>query len=561
MHPTLDLSNISKLPYRIQRLARTVVDPTGSVRDTLRLREHASQLPSAQGNLLLPVFYMNLDLARIPSLDQLDSPVSLRSDYVSKAYASVLAIYTLENFEPDVFVEIFSRLWPWVRFVHTYCNYLDFVGFPSGLYPSEQDISFRFLLFIGEFQVHAACAQVIGATPGLCSIVGGAWAFLVDDVLNPDVRTLGFGDLAGFMLGPLVASSPTNLEDLVDGVEKDENSNANELGPLATLLLPQGFVKALTVAAAAASLASVAYDNTDSVVECLAFLRNVLSTSHGCALLPEAIQNGLLYTLVMCGARGIESTHVTYFLSTILPASLVHHTVLRDIKGPLLEVADVVSTEAFRRSEMSDAWQEFHELALQRLEVLNTFLSREHASLKACDNVQVCPLECLLHNLSQFGSSAALNVYVYTIARGSARSSTGNTEVIEAPVKRTAFSLSYWEVLISPRDRAFIRMLLHHDYAAARPAIYLRIILFMKRHPGKQFVVAFDYTAGAAAIEVQSVDAEGLLEYDVRRGGARLSWILPLRRACTHVYEKLQAIAQELPPGPAHETWDSPVLS
>ncbi|KAJ7111691.1 hypothetical protein C8R44DRAFT_742077 [Mycena epipterygia] len=266
-------------------------------------------------------------------------------------------------------------------------------------------------------------------------MVRGAWTFLVESCRNPEVLDIAFPDLATFLLGPLVGEDPRSLQELMDGVggnledvaslvmrswqvlvgdsastalvdsafglhgitaftvhvdsmlTLDEESDDSDPGPLTALLLCRGIVETLT---SGARSATTNY-NPAIISSCLAHLARLFSTRSGYVLLPQAIRNGLLHTVVFCGARGIEATLMPHFpilLGTILPTSLAYYSVLAEMESALREVVDITSTKEFQSSAMFSQWQNLTDLAHKRLGVLKAFNSRVWPSLKACDNVQ-----------------------------------------------------------------------------------------------------------------------------------------------------------------------------
>ncbi|KAJ7637433.1 hypothetical protein B0H17DRAFT_1217093 [Mycena rosella] len=581
MHPALSMNKLSNLPPRTQRLARKVVEPTATLQDTLRLRDHLQQLPGHQQPSLLPIFYMTLDQEHIPSLDQLDSPVPLSNDHISRVYTSLLAVYALPNLPPDVFAVIFPRIVLWVQFLQTYCHYLDLAPcLPHGVPPSQNEICFTFFLFIGTFLDDEASTQTINRTLGVRFLVGRAWTFLVQS-RNPTVLRIAFPDLTAFILH-LVRDDPSRLQEFMDGIGEKladvatlvmqslqivlgdnaftgsmpdsyalhgiislmanidfmlvPEEESEILGPLSELLLARGIVKTLTLGARRA-MTTV---NVDVISACLALLSRIFSTRPGYASLPASIQDGLLDAIVFCGTCDIDTASTPHFpiiLGTILPTSLAYYAVLSVMEKALREVTRTTSAMQFRRSAMFDQWQDFIKLAHKRLGVLHSFNSRVGPSLKACDNVQC----------DQIGEKTAfkrcaecLRVYYCSEACQTVDwSQGGHRDTCET---YHVIGLGKQDSL-SPRGRAFLRALLHHDYVLSKADIYLKVLGFMHRHPDTRFVVWFDYTGSLnitvepfdSAMEIlYAVDASsphaGRLELHVMQvglGGGKLSRELP----------------------------------
>ncbi|KAF7371948.1 MYND-type domain-containing protein [Mycena venus] len=198
----------------MQMLARKAVAQGSSLQATLYLRDHVWQLSSHQRFFLLPVFYQNLDPTHIPTLDRLDSPVPLHSIHVSKGYTSLLALFAMENLPLDIFAAIWPRIWIWVDFVQTYCEYL---YLSDSFSPSPPDICFAFFLFIVPYFRDNAATDLMARSPGLRFVVARAWTVLVE-IRKPEVLRVAFPGLAEFIFGPLVDNDRGHIQELIDGI-------------------------------------------------------------------------------------------------------------------------------------------------------------------------------------------------------------------------------------------------------------------------------------------------------------------------------------------------------
>ncbi|KAJ6475137.1 hypothetical protein C8R47DRAFT_1220959 [Mycena vitilis] len=78
MHPSLHLSNLSRLPIAARKIATAACAPHPPPADIERLKRIAKNSPS-QAELLLPVYYSILDPQRIPAAEQLESLYNFRS--------------------------------------------------------------------------------------------------------------------------------------------------------------------------------------------------------------------------------------------------------------------------------------------------------------------------------------------------------------------------------------------------------------------------------------------------------------------------------------------------
>ncbi|KAJ7123524.1 hypothetical protein C8R44DRAFT_875713 [Mycena epipterygia] len=87
----------------------------------------------------------------------------------------------------------------------------------------------------------------------------------------------------------------------------------------------------------------------------------VLTTIPGYLGFPEAIEPGLLRIIVECVSLDFGKEiewQLTRFLHKLLPENLVYYYVVLQVKLPL--------------GELSETWQEFHALAKERIQLLDS---------------------------------------------------------------------------------------------------------------------------------------------------------------------------------------------
>ncbi|KAJ7495031.1 hypothetical protein FB451DRAFT_1387125 [Mycena latifolia] len=391
-----------------------------------------------------------------------------------------------------------------------------------------------------------------------------AWTYLVES-RNPQVLRITFPDLAGFILGPLVGDNLLHVKEMLDGIGDltdvaslvmrslnillgDSASSASlqnsfalhgimsfiakvdacmvgceeesEIGTLSALLVSRGIVKTLALGARRACTDF----NAEIISACLALLARLLSTPPGYDELPTAIREGLLRTTVLCGTRGIDASFTPYFpilLGTVLPTSLVYYAVLAEIEKALLRVADITSTNDFRRSSMFTEWQKFTELA----------------PLKACDNIRCHEIRG--KDMFRRCAECANAYYCSAACRSFDWRHGGHWALCESYL----LSCLGKHDSMPPRDRAFLRALLHHDYEASKAETYSRILRFMHGNP-MQPLIPF----------IAPDDHDGRLAYEVSRPSARPGRIEPhlmqvpiVGSSLPKVHDSLQCIARELP--------------
>ncbi|KAJ7479497.1 hypothetical protein FB451DRAFT_1239105 [Mycena latifolia] len=130
----------------------------------------------------------------------------------------------------------------------------------------------------------------------------------------------------------------------------------------------------------------------------------------------------------------------------------------------------------------------------------------------------------------------------------------------------------------NPRERSFLRVLMHHDYESARVStIYPAQVLCMHKHPNETFLTIFDYSQGPLKILVESIHSHGGIEITapfagrawtevlsraarshgkmeihllfVSSGGMARFFLVPLRTNSSAMHEALKKLAKDIPAG------------
>lgn len=82
--------------------------------------------PPSQTDLLIPVFFVNLDSAGIPSPDELDT-TSLDDTLIStmtRAFISILSFRDLDTVPVAVLPDLWPRSWKWIQILDRYHYFL-----------------------------------------------------------------------------------------------------------------------------------------------------------------------------------------------------------------------------------------------------------------------------------------------------------------------------------------------------------------------------------------------------------------------------------------------------
>ncbi|KAJ6456768.1 hypothetical protein C8R47DRAFT_1227731 [Mycena vitilis] len=178
----------------------------GSLEDLRKLLSFVTKTPPPRPELLLPVYYRNLDPADIPTPDQFDS-VTERAVAIERA---VLALRGLarhrEKFaiaEPVAW-ELWARVWNWVHVLDAYYDCI------RSVVPLSLKDTYGLLLgVIVDFSTMAA------STPGVRVVVARAWRIFLN--LNLSIKEHRFQDVMRFLYGDTESARPQNIQEYIEG--------------------------------------------------------------------------------------------------------------------------------------------------------------------------------------------------------------------------------------------------------------------------------------------------------------------------------------------------------
>ncbi|KAJ7624135.1 hypothetical protein B0H17DRAFT_1340437 [Mycena rosella] len=195
-----------------QRFASAAVN--GSWRDLRFFIERAGS--NLRPRHVFPIFFVNLDPAGIPSVDQLDSdsdafsppciPLIISMPAMTKTRREIL------NNSPvtEICADLWPRAWAWISHFHTYEEALsDLRRFPAS------DIYALYVSTILDLQVHPPTAALIHNTPGVLSVLTRAWTIFLQP--QNHITDPSFHDLCRLLLNGMNTADPENLAALMDG--------------------------------------------------------------------------------------------------------------------------------------------------------------------------------------------------------------------------------------------------------------------------------------------------------------------------------------------------------
>ncbi|KAJ6474329.1 hypothetical protein C8R45DRAFT_1011330 [Mycena sanguinolenta] len=536
-HPALGVENLSRLPPYLQEVATAAI--SGSTKDLSRLYDlvRDPRAPIFQLDLLLPVFYTLLDPGTIPEPCHLDpdSSDSTRQSsvigLVARAAASLDALRTLGELPPGVGADLWSRVWRWMLFMHTYRE-----AIPHA--PSETRICLNLFHLMNQLLLESEIVELIKTNPRVQFVVARGWMLLFD-VNDLSTRIDGCNSLCRFFKAARYAQSVA-LEEFIEGAGgtlshlaslivkhitfftlnsqtvtsstplmlagvldflwvaeyydqeyKNDHSDPTwdpyRKGPLCMALVSKGIVGALTIAISALNNIT----NTKAVIEqCFQELTSKLRVPPGHRRMREAVKAGLLPAIVSCAQmHPYMSFGPSYILMDFLPQSTFYPSTLRELESALPQVDDRTATEIF-----GESWIFFIGLARERLQLLDSFDSGALGSLRACDNMTTCGDILPKHNFMR--CSACQRVYYCSKECQLADWREAHRELCTV-LRNFSLQPRYFgpPALLTTREKAFLRAILHHDYEANKQHVRIRQAEFIRRNPGHDYWTIFDYTA------------------------------------------------------------------
>ncbi|KAJ7174833.1 hypothetical protein C8R46DRAFT_1252933 [Mycena filopes] len=539
MHSSLRLSKLGKLPFAFKQVALAAANSRRTFDDLRNLFLVVSEIPENLHSCVLPVFYATLDPSAIPMLlDTLDTPAfaedaeTLRLQ-IGQIDISLLAIATMASVEDiplPALLELWPRIWHWVEFRDTYGDHLPTVDLPFTTPPSRYATYMKIFRWFGGT---ASVADAIKATPGVYTVVGRAWAYLIHE---PDDK--GFEDCSNY-LGQWFRSRdwPHEVfEELVFGAggrqrlasvllahlkrvvptpdhDVDADCARTLIGPVYLLrqimagdwdvpfrdtLLGQDIITALTTVSCAVGAST----HPIAMIEIKGFLASLVS---GLACSPthpritESLQAGLLPAVFSCGSNSDEETdgYLVELLRDILPGATVYHSVLRQLEVSLSQVRDVKIEEIVVSPTVIEQWHDFLALAEKRVEMMRQFDAGALAATRTCGNLICGRLDltnefkrCSNCRTSQYCSPEC---QVDDWRRGGHRQNCNK-------IASRRWKTSYLNAL----DRSFMCALVTHDYAARQPELALEELQWMHAHPGEVPYMLLDYEDGTLEVTFNS---------------------------------------------------------
>ncbi|KAJ7134116.1 hypothetical protein C8R46DRAFT_1235303 [Mycena filopes] len=615
MHPSLRLSALDAFPISTRRIALAAAK--GSLHDLERLRNMMTEATSTV--LMLPVVYAALDPARIPNPELLDTPnlISVRTQSELATATLAWAILHAMEIPEGAALDLWDRIWVWFQFIDTYRGHLNELDLLT-----ETTLLLDIVVFTDRFHDNDNISDRITATAGFYPAVARAWKLLLDHDENMELKHAGLTAVLNLIAAPKARPrEPGMLSELAEGVggsyaglaslvlrhvsdalgtgagdlsgnnvfalyggftfisiveeaarNDDEDDSARRL---LQELMRNGLIKHLVRTSAALSEAPNVTSGVDTINKCFLILRRLMDDQGMHLLMAYALDEGLLRTIVLCARRpSLSKTqhHFNFLLREYLPSSTVYCDFIPAMEEALAGVETLVSTDAFIKSETFADWTHFLSIAQERIALWESFDSRDLLAQKACDE-----LECgIILEKPDFQRCSACQTFYYCsrVCQVADWKEGGHRETCS--LYRNLGLTENTPYL--PRERSFMRAVLHLEYVKRRQQICRDAVLCLQASPDAGYFVVFDFVSSPVTATVHSLAAPSWGTHDVlRRGGAEWVayvaraarsegtmtihamrvregslakyWVVPLRAMTSELQDALKLIAGELASG------------
>ncbi|KAF7348040.1 MYND-type domain-containing protein [Mycena sanguinolenta] len=544
MHPSLNISEISKLPTALRMRASAAA--SGSHQEFAALFNNLRKIDTEQLPFLLPVFYATLSSARIPSiLATFDASgwLSIKRSVV-QGFNSICGLLHLARFKaipPDAFIDLWKAVWPWVLFLHEYDEILAGTEF----FTADK----RFLSFMRLIRVlhdDEAANRMIGSPPSLYVFVGRAWRHLLDiksDIGLVDVshflrflfenewNSAAFDDLivgCGGTMMDLVTTVVLHIQRTLPspnspitphigshllGVHRIINCAVvpAELGPpLQNAFLSCGIVTALTTA----SRALCGSTDAGAVLVLKGFIPALVDhiSAFPSTRLAESLRAGLLDVVFTSQHREAISPSLTGLFEHILLPATVYHSALSQLQASLPQVRSLDVATVLSNARLVALWKNFVNVAENRFRILNEYNKGTLTAPRGCDDLE-CAKICPKQDLKR--CSGCLTTYYCSETcqtndwkRGGHRETCGRLSMR----RKELYSRN------STRDRSFLRTLLSHERTRRREEIAQKHLAEMRLSPDEILCTVFDFTIPTPEIIVGPLECiSSLFEFEVER--------------------------------------------
>ncbi|KAK6971690.1 hypothetical protein R3P38DRAFT_3141511 [Favolaschia claudopus] len=337
--------------------------------------------------------------------------------------------------------------------------------------------------------------------------IGGTWLHLsrsivafIDEIV-PESTTVLDDDSVLYLRSVLIVVSHTNV-----AVTHRYTKQFTVMYEFRAELLAQGILGALT--RAVCCLSRTNHLPWGPVLrDCFISLKYLIFAPNGVLILPKALDDGLLHALFVSAmslfASELHQHNVfdVYFTEWFPPA-LVNYNFLMSLDLAVISppVVKVLRSSAFKKCVVYEIWEKSSARAKERLDILHDF-DGNRGPRKTCDNLACHKID----SKPAFRRCSGCRCFYYC--------SLDCQRIDWRDGKHRETCNSYGSLLLSenhrilytPRQRSFLRFLVHHDHKKWRSQLVSTQTRFMTQTPGEIPIVVYDYTAaGDAKPKVQS---------------------------------------------------------
>ncbi|KAJ7238988.1 hypothetical protein C8J57DRAFT_1727536 [Mycena rebaudengoi] len=504
------LQEIEDLPLRT--IATRAAN--GSLKDLDDLFSRAKDMPTVESKLILPVFYANLDLTRMPTAAAMDAIPPSSSSLVSvEAAFTSLRLLGLGPGHLTTALDFWPRVWKWTNFLLVYSSC---IGVP------EESVGFTFLAFLAYMPREAN--EVIVTIPGVRRVFARAWTLLFQTE-NLDKSSAAFDGVAYFLSWAINPSGRDNFAEFIDGaggtpddlaslVVKhihhfmpltsrdvlpkrsvlymitvlkfvDETTEGSD-GVFDNALLARGIIRTLTVTL----LRLVALPDCPALLfkSCFVLLtRRLHYADH--RWLRVALKEGLLRVILLCSIhpQRLDIVEVGKYVREVLSFSTVYYPTVSQLAKSLPFIEHLERSTVFRSSSLYRDWLAFSKLVEKRIALKNQLDSEGHRSLRACDNLE-CGRITEKENIRRCAGCVAA-YYCNRICQTRDWKADHKNECQRLHAARRLYPANF-----TTRETSFMRAILTQDYQTAKRDMWASQIACMSANPTVPIYTSFDYT-------------------------------------------------------------------
>ncbi|KAK7044371.1 hypothetical protein R3P38DRAFT_2878416 [Favolaschia claudopus] len=423
MHPDLRLSNLDSLPIMKRRLAKSIMAGPITKQTLAEFATVQLSRPTTPTSAFTPLFYFLLDPTRMPPISALDA---LDANTLSDLSGGFLALTCIVDARPSrqTFPDLWPRISSWSYYIFQHEEFLVKVLGLSSL----KEYYLRMMKFLDHMSKLPANQAIIVSARTSHVLAARAWSYYSDqavfsthpgalltisDILVQGVVRLDdiFEGLRGDVsdLAYLIArqselavppeASSMDMDkfcylvmtlSVVSQIDDISNSGPSHRHVVCSALLPQGFVRTLTVAGLTLSDISPAEFSKEYSIAIgllLCVLQVVLEQDRGSQSVQTAVRCGLLRTLLAVSTWSHFDEAVVHYIHLILanilgPFTVYYHVLEELEKADALDIVDQAARLRLH-PKLVEGWRTFGSAVRARLELRDSF----HLDPAQCRNV------------------------------------------------------------------------------------------------------------------------------------------------------------------------------